>query len=115
MSVIESIITAILAVIVSLLTGYYTNRKAQADIASTYQDMLAKEVAARKAEREEADAERDKMRTEFEQKMQELKEYFEAELADVYGWAERLVEQIKELGGDPVPFVQRRKRKHGDQ
>jgi hypothetical protein len=33
----------------------------------------------------------------------------EVEINDLRGWAERLVKQVRELGGEPVPFVVRKR------
>lgn len=110
----ETVLTAIFAVIASLLTGWYANRKMNAETASIYQKMLQEEIDARKAERKEADELRQKLedelrslKIEFAEQILELRELLE----DFKGWGKKLAEQVRELGGEPIDFVPRKRKK----
>ncbi len=94
--IIYGLLAVFIPAIISLALGGMQNRKTKAEAAKIYHDMLVEETKAR-----EELAER------VRQLSSKLDEQ-ESEIQDLRGWAEKLVAQVIEHGGDPIPFVRRR-------
>jgi hypothetical protein len=95
--IIYGFLAVVIPAVISLTLGGWQNRKTKADAAKIYHDMLVDETKAREALAERV------------RKLGDKLDEQETEIQDLRGWAEKLVAQVIEHGGEPVPFTRRRK------
>ncbi len=92
-----TLLTALVALLVAIggiITAIATRKKASAEAAELISETVLKLLKP--------------LRQRIEELEGEVRQY-KQEVEDVRWWAERLVEQVERLGGEPVKFVRRKK------
>lgn len=101
----ESIITAIIGALVPIIVFYLQrkrdNKRYDAELSERYQKIALQESK----HRVELEQRLNEKIVELQSQVEEQKE----EIEDLRGWAERLVKQVRDLGGTPIEFVPRRR------